>query len=353
VDLMSPFRALCSDVLGAQSGKLVALGPLATFSGKPLVYPESDGPVLSSPVAELVEQLESPQLSALPLVSSQNGGATWAVPLWGERGLTGLFLLGPKQDGGLYSQEEIEIARLAGERLIDAQASAEMAGRLMSLQRQRLAQSQVVDQQTRRTLHDDILPRLHTAMLTLTSLELNGKPGVEELIGQLTEVHRSLSNLLRAMPSNQPNLLARLGMEGALRSVLENELAGAFDTVSMDLQPEALAATQELPSFMSEVLFFAAREVIRNAARYAREDPGTPPLHLAIRLSLAGGVEMLVEDNGRGIKPPLEKAPEGEKGQGLALHSTMLAIVGGSMSLESEPGAYTRVRLWLPATTEA
>ena len=353
LDLMAPFRALCLDVLGAQSAKLIALGSLATFSGKPLVFPETEAPVLSLPVADLVERLESPQLSALPLDAGRYGGAMWAVPLWGERGLTGLFLLGPKQDGGLYSQEEIEIARLAGERLIDAQAGAEMASRLMSLQRQRLAQSQVVDQHTRRTLHDDILPLLHTAMLALTGPELSGKPGVNELVGQLTEIHRSLSNLLRAMPSSQPNLLARLGMEGALRSVLENEQVGAFDTVSLDLQPEALAAIRKLPTFMNEVLFYAAREAIRNAARYARDDPDTQPLHITIRLCLAGGLELLVEDNGRGINQHLKQMAEGEKGHGLALHSTMMAVIGGSLSLESEPGAYTRVRLWLPATPEA
>ena len=38
-------------------------------------------------------------------------------------------------------------------------------------------------------------------------------------------------------------------------------------------------------------------------------------------------------------------------GQGLALHSTLLAVVGGTLSVESEPGRYTRVLLCLP--TEA
>ena len=48
------------------------------------------------------------------------------MPLWSERGLIGVLLLGEKRDGGLYTQEEIEIARASGERLIDTQASAEM-----------------------------------------------------------------------------------------------------------------------------------------------------------------------------------------------------------------------------------
>src|SRR5690242_21432905 len=50
-------------------------------------------------------------------------------------GLIGVMLLGEKGDGGLYAQEEIEISRATGERLIDTQASAQMAQRLMLLQR--------------------------------------------------------------------------------------------------------------------------------------------------------------------------------------------------------------------------
>ena len=36
-------------------------------------------------------------------------------------------------------------------------------------------------------------------------------------------------------------------------------------------------------------------------------------------------------------------------GQGLALHSTLLAVVGGSLTIDSQPGMFTRVTLWLPA----
>jgi len=53
----------------------------------------------------------------------------WAIPLWSERGLIGILLLGEKVNGGLYTQEEIEIARASGERLIDTRASAELGHR--------------------------------------------------------------------------------------------------------------------------------------------------------------------------------------------------------------------------------
>lgn len=93
------------------------------------------------------------------------------------------------------------------------------------------------------------------------------------------------------------------------------------------------------------MLFFAAREAVRNAASHARQSEVEQPLGLSIRLGLAGGLELLVEDNGCGIA---ETSHEPSGGQGLALHSTMMAVIGGSMAVESEPGKYTRVRLFLP-----
>ena len=141
----------------------------------------------------------------------------WAVPLWSERGLIGVLLLGEKRDGGLYTQEEIEIARASGERLIDTQASAEMARRLMALQRERLAHSQVLDRRARRVLHDDVLPRLHAALLTLNS----GQTGEVSVL--LTEAHRQIADLLHDMPTVTAPEVARWGLVGALRQVVEQE----------------------------------------------------------------------------------------------------------------------------------
>src|SRR5207249_8055892 len=112
------------------------------------------------------------------------------VPLWSDRGLIGILLLGEKRDGGLYTEEEIGLAQASGERLIDNQASAELARRLMALQRQRLAESQVLDQRARRVLHDDVLPRLHTAMLALSVPPASGNGAIGHAQDLMADVHR-------------------------------------------------------------------------------------------------------------------------------------------------------------------
>jgi signal transduction histidine kinase len=342
VDAATPFGALCADVLGARVAYLAALGPLAPLVGPPLAYPGHARAALP-PLAEITEQFRSPQTISVPLDPARYGGATWAVPLWSERGLIGVLLLGEKQAGGLYTQEEIEIARASGERLIDTQASAEMARRLMALQRQRLAESQVLDRRARRALHDDVLPRLHTAMLTLS-----GEDPDSEAVTLLGDVHRYISDLLREMPTSTAPEVARLGLVGALRRAVDDELGNAFDQVTWQVEPGAEQQARQMPSLTAEVLFYAAREAVRNAARHGRD--AARPLHLEVKVIWRDGLQIVVEDNGIGLE--VTKASGEGGGQGLVLHSTMMAVVGGSLAVESAPGAYTRVTLALPWTTD-
>ncbi|MGH2521327.1 MAG: sensor histidine kinase, partial [Anaerolineales bacterium] len=309
-DALTPFRALCANVLGARRAYLIALGPFAPLVGPALRYPESQK-ALSLSFSEIAARFDSPQLMCLPLDPARHGGAQWAVPLWGERGLIGMLLLGEKSDGGLYTQEEIETARASGERLIDARASAEMARRLMALQRQRFAESQLLDRQARRVLHDDVLPQLHAAMLALNG----AKSDSGEAIASLGAVHHRISDLLRRMPSATAPEIERVGLVGALRRMLDDDLKGAFDSVAWDVEPGIEAQLQTLPALTTEVLFYAAREAMRNAARYGRPD-STRPLRLRVGVNLNDGVKILIEDDGVGMDPARDS--ERGSGQGLA-----------------------------------
>lgn len=355
IDAVVPLRALCEDVLDARLAYLMPLGALASLAGAPLAHSSEDKELLSAPHANIAALAEQFTLHTLyvPLDPSHYGGAVLAVPLWSERGLIGVLLLGSKRDNGLYTQEEIEIARAVGERLIDIQASAEMARRLMALQRQRLTQSQVADRRTRRVLHDDVLPQLHTAMLMLSgTVSTTANGSARQVVELLTSAHRQIADLLHAMPATAAPEVARLGLVGALRQVVEKELVGAFDTVAWQVESEAEQALRVLPPLAAEVMFYAGREVIRNAARYARGSDPSRPLNLVVAARCGEDILFVVEDDGVGIETPAasvssDLAAEG-KGHGLALHSTMMAVVGGALTIESVPQRFTRVTLSLP-----
>ena len=346
----TPFNALCREVLNTHLAILSAIGPLAPLVGKPLYYSDVTSRQISKlpdqeAIAGILPQL-SPEISILRMEPEIIPGMEWVVPLWSQRGLVGILMLGSKRDGGIYSQEEIEIAQSIGERLIDTKASTEIAQRLISLQRQRLAETQVLDQRARRVLHDEVLQQLHTAILSLDKAVSESKLGTQEALEMLTDVHTQISALLRSMPGTSPPQITHYGLIGALRRLIKDEMSSAFESVTWNIPPGFDEKTSGLTSLEIEVLFYAAREVIRNAALHGRplEDRGS--FNLMIEIKLDSRLTMVIEDDGVGIdarhQHPLNS------GQGLALHSTMMAVIGGELEVESEPGQYTRVILRLP-----
>ncbi|HEY9089435.1 MAG TPA: ATP-binding protein, partial [Anaerolineaceae bacterium] len=76
-----------------------------------------------------------------------------------------------------------------------------------------------------------------------------------------------------------------------------------------------------------------------------RARPGAP-LKLTLRLAWQDGLLLQIEDSGGSLETGAVE-PSGS-GHGLALHSTMMAVAGGTLTLESQPGAFTRVSLHLP-----
>ena len=339
IEMMMPFYALCEDVLEANLAHLIPLGPLAPLV-TPISYPANQPQALPA-LNNLIKALPSPQNMVHSLDPLSAGGAQWAVPLWSERGLIGLLLLGPKLDGSLYTEEEFEIARASSERLVDTRASAEIARRLMALQRQRLTESQLLDRQTRRVLHDDVLPQLHTALLMFSDESTE-----TDVIGLLSGVHGQISNLLHEVPSAENPILARQGLIKALRQIISDELPHTFDEVAWHIDSEAEQTAQHLPPLTAEVILYAAREALRNAARHGRGDDPQRPLHLTISIRQQQGLVIQIDDDGVGLQPT-GASPNGS-GQGLALHSTMLAVVGGALDVKTAPGASTRVRVTLP-----
>jgi len=343
LDISTLFETLCRDVLNVRHAYLVAIGPLAPLVGPPLSYPDPQQFPLPA-FGALAAQLNHPATICLPLDPEADDGLLWAVPLWSERGLIGLFLLGPKQNDGLYTQEEMEIARASGERLIDTRASAELARSLMLLQRQRLTESQLLDRRTRRVLHDDILPQIHTALIALGG---DGTSAIPNATTLLMDVHHQVSDLLREMPARSTPAVARMGLIAALHHLLADELPETFDGVAWRVEPKAEQRLQQLPHLTVEVLFYAAREAIRNAARYGRGGRANQPLHLQIDIADQNGLVVTVRDDGVGLHQAKETLQGSQ--QGLDIHRTMLAVVGGTLEVASSPGQYTQVTLHLPA----
>jgi signal transduction histidine kinase len=88
---------------------------------------------------------------------------------------------------------------------------------------------------------------------------------------------------------------------------------------------------------------------MRNAAVYGRGDHPKRQLRLSVKIEQTDGLRITVEDNGVGLAQTHGSSMRRSgSGHGLALHSTMMAVVGGALTVESVPDQYTRVLLHLP-----
>ncbi len=338
------FRRLCAQMLEVELAYLFPLGPLSSLV-QPQIFPPDATPPAS--VAELAASCTSASTLCLPLNPARFAGAILAVPLWGERGLNGLFLLGAKRNHGLFTQEEVEIARAVGEPFLDSLASAELARRLMELQRTRMAEQQVIDQRTRRTLHDEVLPQIHTTMLAISA----GQQQTPAIVAQLTELHRQIADILHTLPSASAKDVTTKGLLGALHTFVDHDLRGSFETVCWEIPPAAEALFAALPPLSAEVLYGAAREAIRNAAKHAAGPDAATPIHL--RISAAYGTDLCLQVEDDGVGCAVSSPSQAGSGHGIALHSTLMAVIGGAWETESQPGGYTRVTLALNAPYEA
>lgn len=344
---------LSESLLGARLAYLVPSGSLSSLV-TPIAVGEGRLAMLTSDLQAALQKLPfSPQQLCLALDPQDYGGAVWAIPLWSARGLIGSLLLGEKRDGSLYTQEEIEIARTTAERMVDTRASSELAQRLMQLQRQRLTENQVIDRRARRTLHDEVLPQIHTAMLLLganaqKTASASSPQASGEAITLLSDIHRQISDLLHDMPATVGKDVARIGLLGALHNTVDGEFGEAFDSVEWQISAEAEQSLAHSSALNAEVVFYATREVIRNAARYGRGGDPRRPLSLCISAEcLSDSQELCLRISDTGVGIHTERSPNGS-GHGLALHSTMLAVIGGTLLAESQPERGTVVTMRVP-----
>jgi signal transduction histidine kinase len=312
-DIRTLFDALCRDVLDAQHACLILDGP----SG--------------SPQRISYRWFEEAQVTRT-LTLSEEGKALGSARL----------LLGPKFGGGDYTAEEMDVVRAAMQRIADLAAGEQVARLAMSLLRRRIAEVKVLSAQNRRVLHDDVLPQLHTAIL---KLEACGDP---EAMAALTDAHKTLSMMVRQMGAAAPERLEREGLVVALRRALEHDFRDVFESIEWRVDESAVKRImQDVPPFVGEVVFAAAQEAIRNAARHARGDDGARPLRLAIEINWLEGLRLVVRDDGVGVDAS-NGLSNGGTGSGLLFHSTMLAVVGGWMRVESAAGRGTSVIIVVP-----
>jgi len=238
-------------------------------------------------------------------------------------------------------------------------------------------------------LHDEVLPRLHLAIMRLESLRAKARPvhagvsvrdeapdgaphaetrpdetrtGLEEVQHELSQAHHDLAALMRSAPMASLRRLEQ-GFAGALRAALDGEFRGSFDTVSLSLPDEARAAADALPPIVADLLLGATLEAIRNASKHARGEALHRPLTLEVALRAdEAWVTTRVRDDGVGLQaerddaghdarllptPSLLSTASGAR-SGLLTHGALMGLVGGALHVGSQDGMGTTVTIQAP-----
>jgi signal transduction histidine kinase len=240
-------------------------------------------------------------------------------------------------DSARYSaQEEIELLTSVGEQLgvvVENTRLRQQGEELLLLEeRNRLS----------RDLHDSVTQSLYSVMLFAEAGRNLTRAGEYERAGKLFDDvleigQQALKEMRLLVHKLRPSLLEKEGLIRALQHRL-NAVEGRAGVRHQLIFDAAL----EISGDIERELFQIAHEALNNAIKHASADAVT----LTLRQDDAGGIVMQVQDNGRGFD-----LAGGDDGSGLGLISMRerVARLGGTLVIQSAPGAGTDISIQLPA----
>ncbi|GIG67861.1 sensor histidine kinase [Phytomonospora endophytica] len=227
---------------------------------------------------------------------------------------------------GRWSRRVIEQSIARAEMIAELEASREEVARLSheagtAAERQRVAAD----------IHDTLAQGFGSIVMLVQavrrSIELES-PTVDEQLDLIERTARdNLAEARAIVTAMQPAALAAVTVEEAIRRLAD------------DADVAVTGASRELPPAVAVVLLRSCQEALTNIRRHA----GTAAVRIGLSYS-DDTVALTVHDDGRGFDPAAVAG-----GFGLSGMRGRATEVGGTMTLDSAPGAGTTVRVEVPA----
>jgi signal transduction histidine kinase len=198
-----------------------------------------------------------------------------------------------------------------------------------------------------RELHDSISQELFSLSVLAGGLR-RALPAESTVLPQVEIMERTAGDTMREMRSLllalRPVALTADDLPGALAGVCRSYGERLGIPVSAELDPAGLEAG-EVPPAVEHAILRVTQEAVGNAARHAAAT------RITVRLAADGGHAVLeVADDGRGFDVTARPHDGAQDGGGLGLHTMRDRVteLGGLLTVESTPGAGTRVRARFP-----
>ncbi|MGH2620012.1 MAG: sensor histidine kinase [Anaerolineales bacterium] len=265
--------------------------------------------------------------------------------VWGQgllNGLTlGLLFIGGYLFTGAYAGAvgRATAAQHRSEALLSDLQEAHEQLRMYAAQAEQLA---VVEERQRmaRDLHDSAIQALYGLVLSSEGAARKLAEGKVELVGErLQEIRRTAHAALHEMRSLifelRPPDLEKEGLLAALRSRLEAVEDRAGVRTSLKVEGDG-----RLSHNLEAGLYRVVQEALNNALKHSGAEQVTVSLNIGPEL-----VALEVADDGIGFD---SQAAHSGGGLGLRGMVERAQELGGKLSLQSEPGQGTRIRLEVP-----
>ncbi len=191
-----------------------------------------------------------------------------------------------------------------------------------------------------RELHDHLGQSLLAVLLQVQSgcdhrnLPSSLCQNIEKSIRQvIEEVHRLAWGM-------RPSILDDYGLDSALARHIEE--VSQHSGLDIDYNFTSPPGLERLPSRIEVSLFRIAQEAVTNIQRHAKASHAS-----VIILRQLHDITLLVEDDGQGFDPAIIQE-KGDKCLGLIGMRERVALLGGSVVIESVPGEGTTIRTKIP-----
>jgi signal transduction histidine kinase len=219
-------------------------------------------------------------------------------------------------------------AELAAVAVANAQAQAELTASRARI----LTAADEARRRIERDLHDGAQQRLVTLALMLSGISdrvpADVRAEVDEVRDELAVTRRELRDLCQGV---HPAILVEAGLGAAIRALARRS------PLPVRVQ---LRADGRLPGSCEVTAYYVAAEAFTNAAKHANASA------VDILIEQADGtLTVQIRDDGAG-------GADASRGSGLTGLRDRVEAVGGSMSLDSTPGAGTVLTVLLPVTAD-
>jgi signal transduction histidine kinase len=254
--------------------------------------------------------------------------STVASPIIAEGRLWGTMSVSAKEPLPLDTEQRLEkFTELVATAISNATSKSELA----ASRRRIVGASDEARRRIERDLHDGTQQRLVSLGFAVRSAEARVEPDRSDLRSELSGVAAGLADAVAELQELSrgihPAILSQGGLGPALRTLARRSTV----PVELDVKTDT-----RLPEPIEVAAYYVASEALANAAKHAQA--------LGVEVSLAlhnGSLLLSIRDDGVGGCDPA-------RGSGLVGLSDRVEALGGSIRVESRPGAGTQITAELP-----